>query len=423
MKKSRFAVAFAFLMICIPVKAFSQALPDILNSVPSDFGFVSLTDVRQLADSPLYTSAQQGQNIVGQIADDLAYFAKSTGVDPARDISYLLVASKIGSPIQFGNLMIAGGRFNQKEIRNYLRAGGRTSEEKYKKIGIMALPVQTIGNATMYIDLKIAFLTDQEIALGNSAFLKQLIDARTGATPNILSNPTMAPLIKAAQFDETYWFAGTSAAALASAPVPAPIDSYAMISAATGSFNIKDVVTGRIFLSAANADAAARLMNYYKKLITVGQLLEDKDAGLKLLAEGLTHELNGSQVLVSLKYSADTLAQLRYWSSRQIPGKMTVSSTPLPLGKGIDYPTTLFAPKPPYTEEARKNRTQGLVLAQMVVRKDGVPDGLKILRSLGSGLDESAINTILERWRFIPGLRDGRPVDVQIMVEVLFRLY
>lgn len=62
-------------------------------------------------------------------------------------------------------------------------------------------------------------------------------------------------------------------------------------------------------------------------------------------------------------------------------------------------------------------------MIQLVVRKNGAPDSFKILQGLGHGLDESAINTIATRWRFKPGTVNGTPVDVQIKVEVSFRLY
>ena len=47
----------------------------------------------------------------------------------------------------------------------------------------------------------------------------------------------------------------------------------------------------------------------------------------------------------------------------------------------------------------------------------------KLEETTGYGLDELAINTIVTRWRFQPGTMYGTPVDVQILVEVSFRLY
>ena len=92
-------------------------------------------------------------------------------------------------------------------------------------------------------------------------------------------------------------------------------------------------------------------------------------------------------------------------------------------GNGVKAPIVLSQPLPYYTEEARKARTEGIVLLQLVVRKDGTPDSFKVLRGLGYGLDESAISTVANKWRFRPGTYNGVPADVQILIEVSFRLY
>ena len=92
-------------------------------------------------------------------------------------------------------------------------------------------------------------------------------------------------------------------------------------------------------------------------------------------------------------------------------------------GGSIKNPVPLIQPKPPYTEEARKARTEGVVLLEVVVRKDGSADGFKVVRGLGYGLDESAISTIANKWRFRPGTDKGTPVDVRILIEVTFRLF
>jgi len=90
---------------------------------------------------------------------------------------------------------------------------------------------------------------------------------------------------------------------------------------------------------------------------------------------------------------------------------------------GVRPPVVVFQPLPAYTEEARKARTEGVVLIQAVIRRDGTVDSFRVIRGLGFGLDESAINTIATKWRFKPGTLDGRPVDVQANIEVTFRLY
>lgn len=94
-----------------------------------------------------------------------------------------------------------------------------------------------------------------------------------------------------------------------------------------------------------------------------------------------------------------------------------------PGAAGLKYPVILSEPKPEYTEDARKTRTEGIVLIQAVVRRDGSVDSFRVIRGLGHGLDESAIQTIAKKWRFRPGTIDGVPVDVLANIEISFRLF
>ncbi len=96
---------------------------------------------------------------------------------------------------------------------------------------------------------------------------------------------------------------------------------------------------------------------------------------------------------------------------------------PYVVGNGVRPPTVVYQPLPAYTEEARKARAEGIVLIQAIIRRDGTVDSFKVLRGLGYGLDESAINTIATKWRFKPGTLNGSPVDVLANIEVTFRLY
>jgi protein TonB len=92
------------------------------------------------------------------------------------------------------------------------------------------------------------------------------------------------------------------------------------------------------------------------------------------------------------------------------------------VGGGVSAPRTLYAPDPEYSEEARRAKFQGSVLLALIVGPDGNPRDLHIMRSLGLGLDENALDAV-RTWRFEPARKDGVPVAVQISVEVNFRLY
>jgi TonB family protein len=92
------------------------------------------------------------------------------------------------------------------------------------------------------------------------------------------------------------------------------------------------------------------------------------------------------------------------------------------VGGGVTAPRVIFAPHPEFSEEARKAKFQGTVVLFLVVGTDGRAHDVRIIRSLGMGLDEKALAAI-GQWRFEPGRKDGNPVAVQVNVEVSLRLY
>jgi periplasmic protein TonB len=92
------------------------------------------------------------------------------------------------------------------------------------------------------------------------------------------------------------------------------------------------------------------------------------------------------------------------------------------VGGGVSAPKAIYSPDPEYSEEARKVKHMGTVVLWLVVGPDGKPRDIKVLRTLGLGLDEKAIEAV-KNWRFDPAMKDGKPVAVQINVEVNFHLY
>lgn len=91
-------------------------------------------------------------------------------------------------------------------------------------------------------------------------------------------------------------------------------------------------------------------------------------------------------------------------------------------GGGVSAPQLIYDPEPEYSEEARKQKYQGVVVLQVVVGDDGRPRDVRIVRSVGLGLDEKALEAV-RQWRFAPGTMNGRPVAVLVNIQVNFRLY
>jgi periplasmic protein TonB len=92
------------------------------------------------------------------------------------------------------------------------------------------------------------------------------------------------------------------------------------------------------------------------------------------------------------------------------------------VGGGISAPQAVSTPDPEYTEDARNAKTQGTCILWLIVDDHGNPRDIRIVRGLGHGLDAKAIEAV-KQWRFQPAEKDGHPVNVQISVEVAFRLY
>jgi TonB family protein len=90
-------------------------------------------------------------------------------------------------------------------------------------------------------------------------------------------------------------------------------------------------------------------------------------------------------------------------------------------GSGIEPPRLLREIKADYTDAARRSGLEGEVLLEIVVRRDGSVGDVRVLRRLGAGLDERAVEAV-RGWRFAPAKRQGTPVDVLVEVSVEFKL-
>lgn len=91
------------------------------------------------------------------------------------------------------------------------------------------------------------------------------------------------------------------------------------------------------------------------------------------------------------------------------------------VGGGVSAPVLLSKTEPEYSEEARKAKHQGTVMLVVNIDPSGHATNIRVAKSLGLGLDEKAIEAV-QRWKFSPGKKDGKPVTVEAYIEVNFRL-
>jgi protein TonB len=89
-------------------------------------------------------------------------------------------------------------------------------------------------------------------------------------------------------------------------------------------------------------------------------------------------------------------------------------------GGAVSTPRLIEEVKPHYTSDALQSKLQGTVVLEAVVRSDGSPSHIRVVRSLDrGGLDEEAVAAVA-RWRFEPGRLAGKPVDVLVTIMVDF---
>jgi periplasmic protein TonB len=91
------------------------------------------------------------------------------------------------------------------------------------------------------------------------------------------------------------------------------------------------------------------------------------------------------------------------------------------VGGGVSAPSVLFRVDPEYSEEARKAKYSGTVLLSIIVDAEGKARDIHVIKSLGMGLDEKAVEAV-QKWKFKPGMKGGQPVNVRAQIEVNFRL-
>ena len=76
---------------------------------------------------------------------------------------------------------------------------------------------------------------------------------------------------------------------------------------------------------------------------------------------------------------------------------------------------------PEYTDEALAVGIEGRVTVSGTIGSDGAAKDIKIVKGLGHGLDEKAVECF-QKWRFQPATRKGDPVEVGVAALVIFKL-
>jgi protein TonB len=89
------------------------------------------------------------------------------------------------------------------------------------------------------------------------------------------------------------------------------------------------------------------------------------------------------------------------------------------IGGGVSSPELIYKVDPEFSEEARRAKHQGVVYVDIIVDQHGLPQNVHVMRPLGMGLDENAVEAV-KQYRFRPAMEAGTPVPVEMVVIVTF---
>jgi protein TonB len=92
------------------------------------------------------------------------------------------------------------------------------------------------------------------------------------------------------------------------------------------------------------------------------------------------------------------------------------------VGGGVKAPKLIYQVDPEFSEEARKAKFSGNVEVYLIVDAQGNPTHVTVARGVGMGLDQKAVDAV-KQYRFKPAMKDGKPVAVDMYVDVNFQIF
>jgi TonB family protein len=92
------------------------------------------------------------------------------------------------------------------------------------------------------------------------------------------------------------------------------------------------------------------------------------------------------------------------------------------VGGGVSPPVLIYSVDAEFSDEARRAKYQGESVVSLIVDAHGLPQRIRVVRKLGMGLDEKAVEAV-RQYKFKPSMYQGKPVPVEITIEVNFHIY
>ena len=90
-------------------------------------------------------------------------------------------------------------------------------------------------------------------------------------------------------------------------------------------------------------------------------------------------------------------------------------------GPAVKAPKLVHYVEPEFSANSKEAFVEGVVKVSTVVTTEGTASNCQIIHGLNSEEDKTALNA-LKLWRFQPGTKEGKPVNVRVTVEIEFHL-
>ena len=92
------------------------------------------------------------------------------------------------------------------------------------------------------------------------------------------------------------------------------------------------------------------------------------------------------------------------------------------IGGDVSAPVLIYSVEPKFTQEARSAKIGGNVLVNLIVDQNGLPTNVRVIRGVGHGLDEKAVEAV-NKYRFKPAMEHGQAVPVQLNIVINFQIF
>ncbi len=293
----------------IAAKASGQGLPSIINHLPADSHVVFGMNVQAFVNSPVY--AQFAQQHEQEIATNLAEITAATGVDPRRDVYFVIGAAR-QSQLKGAGVVIASGSFDSGKIIAFINSKSKGTPPipvNYRDRTVLMLPE---ADGTQ-LEKGIAFIDNSsEIAIGDLDSLHAVIDVAANSAPGLNANANLITLLAKANPQEMFWFAGDPSSVISKMPTNAPqLPALSAVQSIYGSLNFNASITGKIVVVAKDPTSAGQLGDFARGMIALGNMASGQNPDLAQLLKGVQIVQSDNEVDLTVTLPLDLLTKLQ----------------------------------------------------------------------------------------------------------------